>query len=174
NVYVADQMNHRIRKICNGTVTTVAGCSQGYSNGYCTSAQFHNTTALVVDVNDNLYVVDQCNFSIRKIDPSGNVSTYSCSSQNNGSSDNQFGAPCGIAVDANCNIYVADQTNKHVKKICPNGVVSDYSCSGIENNIDATNLSCQVSVPCGLAADSKGNVYLSDYKGQCVHKITCQ
>jgi secreted PhoX family phosphatase len=172
NVYVADQMNHRIRKInCYGDVSTVAGCTQGFTNGYCTSAQFHNTTALSVDINDNLYVVDQCNFTIRKITPGGDVSTYSCSSNNNGN-NNQFGAPCGIAVDAKCNIYIADQTNKHIQKITPSGTICNYTCPGIQNNVDGTNFSCQVSVPCGLTADAGGNVYLSVYSGQCIHKIS--
>jgi sugar lactone lactonase YvrE len=179
NVYVADQCNNRIRKITpDGVVTTVAGSTEGFNNGYCYAAQFHNTTALACDANDNIYVVDQFNYLVRKIAPSGTVSTYSCAPQSSGSNDQggnstSFGSPCGIAVDANNNIYVADQTNQHIHKITPSGTVSSYSCPGVQNNTDPT-YSSQISVPCGLTADGAGNVYVADYSGQCIHKISCK
>ena len=69
NLYVADESNHRIRKIVidNGTVTTIAGSSQGYTDATGTSARFYRPRGITTD-GTNLYVADQSNHRIRKIE----------------------------------------------------------------------------------------------------------
>ena len=68
NVYVADQGNHRIRKItASGVVSTLAGSSQGYTDGTGTSAKFAYPTGVAVDGDGNVYVADEYNHRIRKI-----------------------------------------------------------------------------------------------------------
>ena len=134
NVYVADQQNHRIRKITpaegggESTVSTLAGSIEGFSDGAGTDAQFKYPNDVAVDAEGNVYVADQFNHRIRKITPEGVVSTLAGSGTTDkgipggGFKDGvgrsaRFNSPTGVAVDAEGNLYVADRTNNRIRKI---------------------------------------------------------
>ncbi|MEO8172936.1 MAG: SMP-30/gluconolactonase/LRE family protein, partial [Sediminibacterium sp.] len=125
NVYIADQLNHKIRKItAAGVVTTLAGNGQAGSgdNSVGILAGFNNPRGITVDRSGNIYVGDVGNQKIRKITPSGTVSTVSGSGVP-GSHDNQNGSlaefyfPDGTAIDTSGNLYVADGLNHKIRKI---------------------------------------------------------
>jgi uncharacterized repeat protein (TIGR01451 family) len=122
-VYVADTGNHTIRKITNGIVGTVAGVAgtAGSTDGYGAAARFNAPTAIAVDARGNLYVCDTGNHTIRKVSPSGLVTTVAGLAGTSGSDDGtgviaRLSAPGGITVDANGAIYIAD-TGNHVIRI---------------------------------------------------------
>ena len=76
NLYVADDINHRIRKITpTGTVTTIAGSTLGSDDGDGINAKFNNPRGVTLDAAGNIYVADAGNHRIRKITPTGTVST---------------------------------------------------------------------------------------------------
>jgi sugar lactone lactonase YvrE len=132
NIYVADDYNNRIRKITStGTVTTIAGSgASGYSDGIGTSAVFANPIGISVDASGVIYVSDFENHKIRKILPSGVVSTLAGSTfgyaDGNGSSA-KFYYPFGIAVDLSGNVFVADSENYRVRKITNNNLSATIS-----------------------------------------------
>lgn len=76
SIYIGDTLNHCIRRIKDGNVTTFAGSPQrpGKSDGPRATAEFTAPHGLAFDEDDNLYVADS-NVGIRKIDPSGTVTT---------------------------------------------------------------------------------------------------
>jgi sugar lactone lactonase YvrE len=120
-VYVADTGNHTIRKIVDGVVTTLAGLpgSAGSADGYGTDARFRAPTAITVDGRGNLYVCDTGNHTIRKVSPSGLVTTVAGSAGTPGDSEGtgagaRLSSPGGITVDANGAIYIADTGNHRV------------------------------------------------------------
>ncbi|MGE5108592.1 MAG: SMP-30/gluconolactonase/LRE family protein [Sphingobacteriales bacterium] len=123
NVYVADFTNQRIRKITPaGVVSTLAGDgTPAYRDGTGTSAQFKYPAAVAVDIYGNVYVAEYSNNRIRKITPSGVVSTVAgdgtAAHKDGTGTTAQFNKPYGIAVDASGNIYVSDTYNQRIRKL---------------------------------------------------------
>ena len=131
NVYVCDEYNKRIREVSpSGVVSTLAGNgTQGDVDGPVASAEFNGLAALIVDTSGNVYVSD--NDSVRKISPSGIVSTIA----GNGTagyvdgtgSAAQFNSPYGLAFDSIGNLYIDDAGNERVRKMTPAGVVTTFA-----------------------------------------------
>ena len=177
NVYVADQTNNRIRKITSeGVVTTLAGTTQGFQDGTGTNASFFRPRAVAVDSAGNVYVADTNNNRIRKITSTGVVTTLAGSGTGqfaDGTGTNaSFFSPHGVAVDSAGNVYVADYTNQRIRKITPAGVVTTLAGSGTQAFADGTGTNASFFNPIGVAVDSAGNVYVSDYSNNRIRKIT--
>lgn len=127
NLYIADIFNHRIRKVdTSGIVTTVVGTGvAGYSGdgGQATSAQLYNPTGVAIDTSGNLYIADTFNHRIRKIDPSGIITTVVGTGIAGYSGDNgvatlaQLYNPTGITTDTSGNLYITDTNNHCICKI---------------------------------------------------------
>ena len=169
NVYVVEYGNHVIRKIdINGNVSTIAGSGNpGNQDGKGRSASFNYPTSIAVDKIGNLYVADQSNRLIRRIDTLGFVTTIA----GNGSignvdgvgKDASFNTPVGIAVDTTTgNIYVSDSYNHNIRKISKNGTVSTIAANSSQE------LPAQ---PFGITVDNKGNIYVADNGYSLIRKI---
>jgi len=187
NVYVADEGNHTVRKITPaGVVTTLAGLagSYGSADGTGSAARFGGVdgapgpTDLAVDGAGNVYVADNANHTIRKITPGGVVTTFAGLAGNPGSADGtgsaaRFNDPVGVAVDSTGNLYVADAWNSTIRKITPGGVVRTLAGLALNSgSADGTGSIARFNQPCGVTADSAGNVYVADTYNYTIRKIT--
>ncbi|WP_160112161.1 IPT/TIG domain-containing protein [Aquimarina sp. AU58] len=177
NLYVVDIQNHKIRKITTqGVVSTLAGSTQGNTDGTGTMTQFNFPTDIAIDTEGNLYVADTWNHAIRKITPQGVVSTIAGSTP--GFADGtgtmaQFNFPHGLVTDALGNIFVADSGNEKIRKITPQGVVSTIAGS-TTGYADGTGSMAQFDFPTGIAIDKNDTLYIVERGNDKVRKITPQ
>ena len=177
NIYVADQDNHKIRKITpSGLVSTLAGSGlSGSKDGKGSEASFNLPAGLAVDLNGNVYVADANNYKIRKITSDGFVSTLAGSgikgSANGQGSLASFNLPVRLAVDASGYVYVSDKNNNKIRKITPNGTVSTLAGSGDFGDDDGLGTVATFYGPNGIVLDADGNIFVADGGNNKIRKI---
>jgi sugar lactone lactonase YvrE len=181
NLYVSDDLNATIRKITPaGVVTTVAGTPgiAGTTDGPGSTALFGLPTGVALDGTGNLYVADTGWGTIRKITPSGVVSTVAGTPGVTGSRDGtgsaaQFFGPVGLSVDQAGNVYISDENNYTIRKMTPGGVVTTFAgTAGMLGTADGMGSAAQFGLPQGLSIDVSGNIYVADAFNNSVRKIT--
>lgn len=151
-------------------VSTFAGTGMaGITNGSATTAQFYNPTYLTIDKSDNLYVSDYFNHAIRKITPSGVVSTVTISTPL------LVRFPTGIAINDAGVIYVAHTNNngiQFISKIATNGTLTTLA-GGLSNGYaNGTGTAAKFWGIRGITLDTSGNVYASDVNNYRIRKIS--
>jgi PKD repeat protein len=178
NIYVADQMNNRIRKITpTGLVSTYAGDGFiGALDGPASSARFNFPIGIACDTAGNLFVADQYNHKIRKINAAGIVSTL-CGDGVSGFVNgtglvSRFSMPTGIAVDLAGNVFVADYGNHSIRKVTSTGQSSTYAGTGASGYKDTLSIFSQFSTPSGLFCDMNGDVIVADRSNQKIRRIS--
>lgn len=169
NLYVADSQNSVIRKVTPaGVVSTWAGKagSQGFQDGAGTNAQFGNPQGLALDSSGVLYVADSGNNVIRRIDPSGNVTTWV--GGNYGYRDAQgtnawFANPAGLAFDNQGNLYVAE-TYGAVRKVSADGEVLSLGGTpgAAYDHVDGLGTFARFSSPCAIGVSPSGHLLVVD------------
>eukprot|EP01124_Arcella_intermedia_P028945 TRINITY_DN6008_c0_g1_i3.p1 TRINITY_DN6008_c0_g1~~TRINITY_DN6008_c0_g1_i3.p1 ORF type:complete len:625 (+),score=171.49 TRINITY_DN6008_c0_g1_i3:24-1877(+) len=172
NIIVCDFRNHKIRKIRkDGTVSTLAGSTQGYQDGPSLNALFNGPTGVCVDLEGNLIVSDYCNYKIRKISTKDNIVSTVCGTTK-GFRDGDvkvamFDSLCGICVNVEGNIIVRD--SHRIRKI-KGGIVSTIagSSSGYQDGkIDEAKFNFPIDVCLG----SDGSIYISDRDNGKIRKM---
>lgn len=177
NLFVADQTNHRIRKITPaGVVTTFAGQSlAGFANGAGAEAKFNGPTGISVDLANNIYVGDIGNNAIRKITPAGVVTTLAGNGTSGGTdgvgSNATFSSPAGLTVDRKGNVYVAEHSGSRLRKISPTGVVTTLAGNGIIAWVDGTGTNTSFNYVGDVTIDSQGYIYVIDRYNHRVRKL---
>jgi sugar lactone lactonase YvrE len=181
NLFVVDADNSVVRKITSaGVVTTFAGGSTQSSSadGVGSAAGFKTPQDIAIDQNDNLYVADSGNNTIRKITSDGTVTTLAGVAGPAGSADGplssaRFANPRALTVDAAGNIYVADLRNYCIRKISTDGMVTTLAgLAGSRGYVDATGSDARFDSPWGISVDSLGNLYVAESALNTIRKVT--
>jgi uncharacterized protein (TIGR03437 family) len=126
NLYIADQQNHRIRKVSNGIITTIAGTGQpGFSGdgGPAEAAALNTPMDVKVDSHGNVYIADMLNQRVRRVDNNGTITTVAGTGHDGRGPDgtlaisSDLNFPAGLALDSNDDLYIVDWQNYLIRKV---------------------------------------------------------
>ncbi len=174
NVYIVDAAHHCVRKVnASGIISTFAGTGvSGFSGdgALATGAQLDGPSAVVSDLSGNIYISDQNNNRVRKVDASGVISTYVGNGSYGFGGDGGMAnlallkAPNGMAIDLSGNLYIADQVNNRIRKVNSAGIISTFAGNGGSGFSGDGGLATNAPIvtPSGVATDATGNVYITD------------
>ena len=182
NLYVADSLNFRIRKVNpQQTISTIAGMgAHGNSGdgGPAASATIGMVQSIAIDSSGNLIFTDVYNHCVRKIATSGTISAISgggfgSAGDGGSASSAQFRFPHGLAVDSQGRIFVADSGNHRIRMIDSNGIVTTVAGTGSAgfSGDGATAISAQLNYPYAIAADPFGDLLIADLRNYRVRKL---
>lgn len=170
NLYFADTGNHSIRKeTVDGVVSTLAGNGvAGFADGEGAAARFSNPSGVAVDGVGNVYVADSGNHRIRKILPTGEVSTLAGSDKagyldSAAPASATFDDPRGIVVNSSgTEIYVSDFKTSVIRKITDAGVTTVAGVAGVTGADNGAATAARFTKPWGLALSAGGDLYIAD------------
>ncbi|HVK84310.1 MAG TPA: hypothetical protein VM513_09385 [Kofleriaceae bacterium] len=183
NVYIADSSNARIRKVdASGRITTFAGTGvAGFSGdgGPATAAEISSSLAVAVDDGGQLYITDQFNRRIRRVDASGVIRTIAGNGGSFFAGDGgpatsaSVGASGPVAVDLAGNVYVSDGNGHRVRRIDTLGVIMTIAGGSPDEDLGdgGPAVDSQLYFPSDLAIDRTGNLYIADVAHHRVRRI---
>jgi uncharacterized protein (TIGR03437 family) len=187
NLFIADEENNRIRKVSpNGIITTVAGGGTEAlaDGGIATNAQLRFPTSITVDRDGNLFIADFDNNHVRKVSPSGIITTVAGNGTKGFTGDGglaanaQLAGPTGLAADGAGNLFIVDSGNRRLRKVTTDGIISTVAGDGrstSENGGPADDGAPATSVrldPAGVATDRDGNLFITDYGNNRIRKVS--
>jgi len=184
NIYLGDQLNNRVRIINTvGLINSIAGTgTAGYSGDSvaATLTTLNMPWGVVVDRPGNVYISDQANNRIRKVDITGLITTYAGTGAAGYSGDGlaataaKINTPYGIAVDTFGNVYFADNGNSCIRKINTSGIISTVAGTGLPgySGDGALAVTEKLNRPTDVDIDASGNLYICDNGNNRIRKVT--
>jgi uncharacterized protein (TIGR03437 family) len=172
NLYIADSVNQRVRKISNGTISTVAGNgTAGFSGDgkAATSAEMLGPSNVALDSAGNIYIADTGNHVIRQVATNGNISTVAGINTGGYAGDGglainaELEFPGGVAVDGSGNIFIADSGNNVIREVS-GGNITTILGDGLAGIF--------LNDPESIVLDGQGNLYICEGDGLRVVKFT--
>lgn len=185
NIYVADKLNNRVRKIsAAGVITTIAGTGATIfsgDGGAATAATLWQPMGVAVDGSGNVYISDATHYRIRKINTAGIISTIAGTGTTGFGTDGvaatatNIGAPAGICFDAAGNLVFAERSYNRVRKIdMTTGIISTVAGTGSSSfgGDGAAATAAFLNQPYDVNYDTAGNLYIADYNNNRIRKVS--
>jgi len=183
SLFIADRLNHVIRRVSGGIITTIAGLgTMGLAGdgGPATLAKFNQPDGIGVDQAGNIFVVDSANNRVRQFSLGGIINSVvgrpvsGFSGDGGPASAAAINSPQAVAMDTAGNLFIADMGNSRIRKVTSGGIISTVAGNGTIgfNGDGITATSAWVGVPTGIAVDASGNLYISDRNIGRVRKVT--
>jgi sugar lactone lactonase YvrE len=176
NLYIADRMNHRIRKVnTSGVITTVAGNGLGTTKGDggpATAASINRPNDVKISPDGALIIADTYGNAVRKIKADGIIK--SIAGVGDGFSgfggdegvigESRLASPYSLAIDNTGNIYVADKNNNRIRRIDVTGAIKTVAGNGasVSGGDGRVAVDASISSPESIAVDEVGNLYIGE------------
>ncbi len=183
NIYIGDAENHRIRKvtIATGIISTIAGTGIPGYNGdsiQATAAMLNDPNGLCFDKKGNLYVADYQNYRVRKIAPSGIITTFAGTNVAGYNGDggladtSEIRGVLDLCSDDAGNIYLADEVNGRIRKVDTLGFIHTIAGTGVAAySGDGGPASAAEVEPHSITNDKFGNIYFGDIYTSRIRKV---
>jgi hypothetical protein len=183
NVYIADPLNSRVRKInTSGIITTIAGngvSGFGGDGGLATNAKLNGPYYIAVDAIGNVYISEYYNHRIRKINTSGIISTFAGNGVSGFGGDGgpatsaQINTPGAICVDTAGNLFIADSHNHRIRKVNTSGTISTFAGTGVYGSSGDGGLAtiAKLGYPTYITLNQSGNIFISDQFANTIRQI---
>ena len=183
NLYFTDDSNQRVRKIDvqTGIIQTIAGTGEaGFSGdgGPATLSRLYRPRGICMDDQGAILIADSFNDRVRKIDPSGEITTIAGTGEAGFSGDGgpatlaQLCVPVGLCMDADGILYIADRANQRVRMVDLSGLITTVAGGFIGDGEPATRASFNKVAAAIL--DIEGNLYVADKNNQLIRKVDAQ
>jgi hypothetical protein len=183
NVYIADELNHRVRRIgTNGVIATFAGTGVAGSagdGGPATAAQLDRPIDVRVDALGNVYVADIGAHRVRRIAPDGTITTVAGTGVAGFSGDGgpataaQISSPIEVVPDLFGNVYISDSSNHRVRRVNGAGVISTIVGTGTPgfSGDGAPAQDARITNPAGVVLNLAGDLFLADRGNNRIRRV---
>jgi type IX secretion system substrate protein len=183
NLIFADGYNHIVRKISTtGYITRFAGngiASYGGDGGPATDAKLNNPVGIAIDKVGNVYIADDHNNVIRKVDTAGVITTVAGNTTAGYTGDGglataaELNLPIGLAIDSAGNLFVAEENNSTIRKVNKAGIISTYVGTGTKGHTGdgGPSTAARIDSAQRIVFDDSDNLYISDGRNNVVRKV---
>jgi RHS repeat-associated protein len=189
SLYIAEDVGQRVRRVSpSGIITTVAGSTSGLicytptdacgDGGPATQALLSNPDGVAVGADGSVYIADRSDHRIRRVSPSGIITTvagtgaYGLSGDGGPAIAAQLNSPFGVAVAPDGALYIADTNNRRIRRVGPDGIIDTVAGTVFGSTGDGgPAIQASLRQPWRVALGPDGSLYIADHSDQRVRRV---